>query len=283
VQLPNLIKHYADNHPFGFSPDYRRQLGYSVAMFSIWLQKEASTDDFSDQVLTRYVDYLRGKYAPDTARTQRGNLLTLWRHAVEWRIVESPPLRVRKLKMPPRRPIAWTPAEVATLAAEASRVLGRFPGTRIRRGPNLRALILYDWDTGFRLGDCLRTCVADVDESGKIEIVQHKTRIPAARQLRPDTVLAVACTVADDPARTLVWPMDHRTYQDWITRLRERCVVRPGTFKWIRRAVATASESQAAGGGTAILGHTSAATAVYYLDRAQLAVVIQSPPLPPTD
>lgn len=278
MDLSDLIRQYCDDHLYGVSDDYRKQLGYAVTIFSGWLARPATVADLSKPTLNRYVDWLRESYAAHTARTQRGSILCLWRYAVDQDLTTQSPVGVRRLRMPPKRPVAWTPREVYVLEQAAARVSGRFRGSPIRRGPNLRALVLTAWDTGFRLGDLLRLAPADVI-SQTIAIDQHKTGVPVTRTLYDETWLAVACTVADQPERLLIWPLEERTYQDWIQRLREKIPVRPGSMKWIRRAVATACEASQIGDGTRMLGHLQSDTAVWYLDRAQLDRPFQPPRL----
>jgi integrase len=282
VDLADLITRYVDDHLYGVSSAYRKQLGYSVAIFSSWLSREATLADLTRDRLNPYVDWLRTRYAPDTARTQRGNLLCLWRYAVEHDLTDAAPIGVRRLRMPQRRPQAWTPREVAALADGAGRLPGRFRGTRIRRGPNLRAFVLVAWDTGYRLGDLLSLSPAKLHTT-HVAIVQHKTQVEAVREISEATWLAVACTVGDDPNRSRIWPACRTTYQDWIRRLLKVTPVRPGSIKWIRRGVATAAEALTPGAGTRALGHTRADTAVWYLDRSQLETPFRAPPLPPPE
>jgi len=280
IPLLDLVPRYCDQHPYGVSRGYRDQLRYSVLILSTWLKHEATLADCSDDQLSLWVDFLRGKYSPDTARTQRGNVLTIWRWAFETRLTDAEPRRVRRVRIPPRRPIAWTPIEVARLADEAGRMPGRWRGTKIRRGPNLRALVLADWSLGIRLGDLLRVRCASVAESRVVEIRQHKTGVPVVATLSEIAWLAIACTVADEPARDLVWPQADNTYQTWIRTLRARIPIRPGSIKWIRRAAATAAEREHPGDGSRVLGHLRADTARYYLDRSQLDRPIVVPALP---
>jgi integrase len=275
-----LITRYVADHLYGVSDGHRKQLGYSVVIYSTWLKTPATVEDLTREKVNTYVDWLRNKYAPDTARTQRGNLLCLWRYAVEHNLTTASPIGIRRLRMPQRRPIAWTPREVSALADAAGRVSGRFRGTTIRRGPNLRAFILTAWDTGYRLGDLLILAPSKLYTT-TVSIVQHKTQVEAVREISEATWLSVASTVGDDPARDLIWPACRSTYQDWIRRLLKIAPVRPGSIKWIRRGVATAAEAASPGAGTRALGHTRSDTAVWYLDRSQLDRPFRAPPLPP--
>lgn len=95
--------------------------------------------------------------------------MCLWRHAVEFRIVDQPPIRVRRLRMPARRPECWTPREVSELIAAAWKIRGRFRGTTIRRGPNLASLLMAGWDTGYRLGDLTRLSAENIRSDGRVD------------------------------------------------------------------------------------------------------------------
>ena len=93
-------------------------------------------------------------------------------------------------------------------------------------------------------------------------------------------VLAIACTVADDPSRAKIWPLAAHAYQSWVQRLRERLPIRAGSFKWIRRAAATATARvDGREAATRALGHTSAACDGAYLDWSQIREPVRVPTL----
>ena len=109
---------------------------------------------------------------------------------------------------------------------------------------------------------------------------QHKTNVPVAVQLRPETLQAIAAHVGDRQPSDLVWPLWGR--REALYRAFRRLVassgIRPGTFRWLRRTAATQVEIAEPGRATELLGHASRSTTEqWYLDRSQLT----QPPLPP--
>ena len=277
VLLADLLAAYLTAHPYGVSPGHARQLLVSVRAWEQFAGQPLLVRDLADEPLNAYLDWLRKHRAPDTVRTRRGNLLILWHWAYQEGLTDVAPRRIRRLRRIPRQPQAWTVAEVRKLIATAESLPGCFHRTVRRRATWWSSLIRSGYDTGLRLGDLLR--LRTVEVGPLLSLVQHKTVRPIVLQLRPATLAAIDQTLADE-ARDLVWPLwgTEETFFGHMRVLVAAAGIRTGTFRWLRKAAATACERVQPGSGTVLLGHAHRSTTEqWYIDRSQLEV----PPLPP--
>lgn len=275
--LSDLLHHYLSGHPFGVSTGHADQLRWSIHAWQKHAGRQLQVADLADEPVNAYLDWLRANRRPDTVRTRRGNILILWHHAYAEGLTDVAPRRIRRLRPVPRQPVAWTPQEVLRLVAVAEGLSGRFWRSPLQRGAWWSSLIRTGYDTGLRLGDLLAVETHEVAEV--MQLVQAKTRRPVAVRLRQATLAAIDQTLADQ-SRSLVWPLwcGRQTFYEHMRALVRQSGIRPGTFRWLRRAAATACERQQPGSGTVLLGHASCSTTErWYIDRSQLAV----PPLPP--
>jgi integrase len=279
MTLEDILALYVREHPYGISQGHADTLRWSIRAWEKYAGRRLSTADLNAQTLNAYLDWMREHRKPDTLRSRRGNLLTLWKYAFDEEIIDEAPRKVRKLRRTPRLPEAWSVAEVRQLIAAAADLPGVFWKTPIRRATWWGSLIRSAYDTGLRLGDLL--AIGRFQVAPVMQILQHKTGRAVVVQLRPSTLAAIDQTLADQ-ARDLVWPLWARrqTFYEHFLQLVDVAGIRRGTFKWLRRSAATQLERIDPGRGTQLLGHSSRTTTeTWYLDRAQLGPA----PLPPLE
>jgi integrase len=162
--------------------------------------------------------------------------------------------------------------------SQAESVQGLFRGFPIRRGPHLSSLVRCLWDSGLRMGDCLRLDPDEISPRG-VQVIQHKTGVEVVCWLSRGTLEAIDATMRDQPDRRRIWPLAKRTYQEWVGWLVARAGLR-GSVKWLRRSAATAAEGERPGDGQRLLGHTRGDTTVrYYLDPRLLQREVRPPEL----
>jgi integrase len=279
MTLQDLLARYLREHPYGVSQGHADMLRWSIAAWERFAGRSLTAADLNAQTLNPYLDWMRTHRRPDTIRSRRGNLLTLWRFAFEAGIVDEGPRQVRKLRRVQRTPEAWSVAEVSALIRVADGLPGAFWHSRIRCAAWWGSLIRSAYDTGLRLGDLL--AIGRCDVHPVMQILQHKTGRAVVVQLRPSTIALIDQTLADQ-ARDLVWPLwcRRQTFYEHFRHLVNLAGIRRGTFKWLRRSAATQLERVDPGRGTQLLGHSSRATTeTWYIDRAQLGPA----PLPPME
>ena len=141
------------------------------------------------------------------------------------------------------------------------------------------------WDSALRWGDLVALPVAAVRPDGVTSWTQSKTGRPVTFRLSQTSLEALHASLEACP-RALVcpWPASHETFAQQVRVLVRHAGIRPGTWKWLRRASATDVELQQAGGGASHLGHApgSRVAEVSYLAPAILGRRLACPqPLAP--
>jgi integrase len=265
----DLLARYLSSHPYGLAESTEIQLRCTWRAY-LRESRSSGLEAFGHDRVNDWLDRLREGHAPDTVRTQRGNILTLWWWAYREGLVEGPPLRVRKLRPIRRSPVAWSLEEVRELihAAERRPIRSLWWSSIIRAG----------YDTGLRLGDLLSLRCGEV--SAVIQIRQSKTGRPVSVRLRQETLAAALRLASNKQPDMLLWPLWGRreVFYREFRKIVRASGIRPGTFRWIRRAAATQLERLGPGLGTVLLGHQSRSTTEsWYIDKAQLS----DPPIPP--
>ena len=274
--LSALLDRYTCEHPYGISPGYRAQLAWTVSGFARHLGRPARLGDLAPQGVNAWIASMQDRLRPASVRSQRGNLLALWRWAYEVELTEVPPLRVRRLRPVRRAPQAWTIGEMLALVEAAAAVPGCFPFSDRRRGLWWESLIRCAYDSALRLGDLLALRWVDVARG---QVTQHKTGDTVYFGLRNAT-RALVVREAELSGGGVLWPLWARreAFYGAFRQVVRSAGIRPGSFRWIRRTAVTQLERVRPGAGTILAGHRQRATTEsYYLDRSQVFGVILPP------
>ena len=265
----DILNAYISFHPYGLAESTQAQLRYT---WGAYLRHcgQVGRAVFDAQLVNEWIDSIRPDRAPDTIRTQRGNLLVVWWWAYREGIVPEAPLRVRRLRPIRHSPVAWTLDELRLLLRTAENLP--------KRSLFWCSLIRTAYDTALRLGDLLAIRPDQVGPT--IAIIQKKTHRTTFVRLRQDTLDAILAYIRLERPKRFLWPLWGRRealYREFRLLVR-RAGIRPGTFRWIRRTAVTQLERISPGAGTILAGHRARATTeMWYLDRSQMAL----PPLPP--
>jgi integrase len=223
---------------------YERWAGGPVALHAL---DERSVQTF----LADYATTAR----PSTVRSKRAHLLALWRAAADEGWCEPPVRRVRVARSP--RPVveAWTHDEVQQLL-HACRRLQRRHRCGLPRWQWWDLAVRVAWDSGLRWGDLVALPAAAVRPDGVASWTQSKTGRPVTFRLSETSLEALHASLEACP-RVLVcpWPASHETFAQQVRVLVRHAGIRPGTWKWLRRASATDVELQQHGAGASHLGH----------------------------
>lgn len=233
-------------------------------------------------ILSGFVRSIEETRAARTAKKHRANVLVLLNFAEEQGLIEEAPSsrKVRRPKIAPPQPSAWTPEEISALAAAARSLPGKFAdGTP--RGAYYSLLIRVAWETGLRRSDllaldvrCFRGPVAQVR--------MHKTREPHVFELADETLkdlLAMAAARGTNLPLTL--PGGLSGYRKWFRKIKAAAGLadRPREMlQQVRRSGATAWENADASYTSAYLGHRTVAMKEYYVDRSKLAGKVKKLP-----
>lgn len=274
MHLTQLKTQFVAEHYRGVAENTSAFLDACVGSYRTFLGRAPETSDLNRASLNSYVDWMFRNRAYDTMRTQRSGLLMLWRYAADVELADPPP-RVRLPKKVPVTVQAWSVEEVSQLRDYCLTLGGEFP-TGVTKANFWSSLVACAYETGFRLSDQLSLEYSWIS-SGKITLVESKTGKTQRRQLSSQTIELVGRCFADQPRRRLVWPLWARreAFFENFRRIVADSGVRPGTFKYLRRAAATAAEQLQAGGGTLFLQHSSPkVTRDSYLDESLLTPII---------
>jgi len=173
--------------------------------------------------------------------------------------------KLRRVKVPPPRPRAWSHAEICTLLSVATHMRG---GTQAcPYGALMPAWILAAYDTGLRTED-LRALRRDAIRGKHALISQEKTGEPHVVALSDRTLRAIANLPKIGP--TVFGGLISGVQ---ILRIMRRCVKLAGltgTTKFLRRSGATYCEIAGRDASTH-LGHRSPGMKKHYVDRLLLA------------
>lgn len=263
-------------------PETVRQYEIAVDLYDRWRAGRglgrATLDTLDELEVSEWLrDYAR-TVAPATVRAKKQAIVALWRAAADDRLASEPVARrVRRTSIPERPVEAWTKEEIEQLLATAA-TLPRWHTCGLRRSAWWDLAIRVAWDSGLRWGDLVALPVAAVRPDGWTSVTQSKTRKVSTFRLSESTMEALRASLEAVP-RDLVlpWAGGHETFTQQVRTLVRKAGIRPGTWKWIRRASGTDVELQAEGAGHLHLGNTRKIFEAHYADATQLG---RRPPAP---
>ena len=249
------------NNRCGGSPGYLHQ--WKMLLRRLPWEVADLTPDRIDAYLTDALAHL----SPSTVHRHRRMLGLLMRFAHEEGLLNSStvPRPLRRVKVPPPRPVAWTHAEIAELIAVAE-TMPR--GTKNCAYATLMpAWIMAAYDTGLRTED-LRALRWDAIRGNHALVSQSKTGEPHVVALSDRTLRAIHLLPRNGPSvfGGLISGVQ-------ILRIMRRVVNRAGltgSTKFLRRSGATYCEMSGVD-ASSHLGHRSPGMKRYYVDRLLVA------------
>lgn len=286
--LSDFLTYYATNHETGvrkstiacfFKP--------AISDLEKFLHHPADISDLNRENINSWITTRQTEsvLCTSTIKTRRNAILALWRSAFDCELTDARPEKLRKIRSVSLVVEAWTPEEIACLIKTICESRDRkLPRVKLTQNLFLKSLILAGWDTGLRLGDLLSLRASDIRRSegqGHLTIVQNKTLKVQSCIISRSTLLLMDNLMSQDETRELYWPLwcnvdqFYRTFKGFV----RKSGIRPGTFRWIRRASITTIEANRPGAGTLHAGHSDPrVTHAHYLDKSQLLGAINCPP-----
>lgn len=262
VFLTDLIPRYIDdrnrerpvNAPLAAGS--RRHYEESVATFSRYLCRPATTADLSDDTLNRFLRHLfvngRSEY---TVKNRRTGLLVLWRFAARLKLVQ-PPEDVQRVRLNQLSIKGYDEKDIKKLVEYVSAMRGMVRTAGLRKCDWWETFILVAWETGVRAGDLGAIEVGHLDQDGWLWIVEHKTSKRGWRLLRPSTVERLRFFIDWDRDRQFIWPGYSRRWLHKTFSAIARGAGVDGSLRWIRRGAASSVESEHPGAGWRFLRHS---------------------------
>lgn len=273
---------YLGEHPLRASTDYKYRL--NIRRFGEFLGREPMLSDLTASTINAFLVKRLETKSPRTVRTQRTDLLVLWRSAFEWGWIQDLPRRIRKVKADPLTPDAFTPQELAKLLAATDDPQFDRLCHGVHVGRFLRALILAAHDTGLRRADLLALTQSNLRPGGLVVLTMDKTRTTHTAAMRGETLLAIEAAAVDGDDRQLPWNVGagflHRRWRLLLTAAGIPVHRRAGLQK-LRRTSATMVERETPGAAAHHLGRkTPGMAAAHYLDPSQCAKPVLPPAIP---
>lgn len=242
----------------------------SLRHFARSLGRRPLLADLTDETVGAHLTRLRREgRAAATVQKERSNLLAIWRHAAERRIVERFPQVEREIE-PRRIPRAWTLDELQSILVAGATETGTIGS--VPAGEWWTALLKLLWETGERVGAAMALSRYDVyPERGSI-IVRAETRKGKRNdrfyRLSPRAIEALRKLLAYEGEKVFPWPYSEGYLWTRYKKLLKKAglpIERRSMFHRIRKT--TASYIKRNGGdATEALGHTNANTTRSYLD-----------------
>ncbi len=170
---------------------------------------EVVVDQLSDDLLERFAASCLRTRSKRTVNRYLTILVAIWHYAYRRKLLNERP-GVELYRVPKRKPESWGVGELERIVAEAARP-GRKEIAGIRAELFLPALILFVYDTGFRLG------AATAVETSQLDLETGWVRVPAEEQkhyadevkrLHPQTVAAILAMKPE--GRVLLFPLTVR-------------------------------------------------------------------------
>jgi integrase len=272
--LADYIATYALTHPL--DAESVRQYEIAVRLFDRWAGHHVRLDELDATLVSQFIAEYGKTVAPQTARSKRRQLVSLWRSAVDDGLCDPVALmrRVRPVRVPWKAPVAWTREEIERLLV-ACRSMPRWHRCGLRRSEWWALAIRVSYDSGLRWEDQVKRLRVDqISEDGIVAWGQNKTGRVVVCQLAPDTMDALRASLVRCPRELATpWIGSHETFSDQMRLLVAKAGIRTGTWKWIRRTGATDCEIQEPGSAPRHLGHAPGSKIAYasYVDPAQVA------------
>lgn len=225
------------------TPGAVRKYDYSCRRFSEWLGKPADLADLTTENLSLFTAARQAEVTPRTARNDRDNVCRLAKIAVEEGLIK-PLGKVRRPKVPPKIPVAWTVEELVRLRNAAA---------AMPKALYWRTLIDATYDAALRKEDMLNFDMLSLRPDGSADIVQRKTQSIHTVKFRPETLAAMRELGGRHP---LQWPKNGQKefYQAW-KKLRTMAGLTSGGMQQLRRTSATFTAKVQPGMASRLLGH----------------------------
>lgn len=238
-------------------PNTRVLYEIKARRFSRWLGRPATLADLTEPTVNAYLEHRLKEVRRATAKGDRAHLVALWNAAYDLRILDDVPRRVKRIKRGETIVEGWTPEKLGRLLKQCDAPpfgAGRFRGKPIFRPLYWRAVVMFAYDTGLRLGDVLRVRFDELRHPEPFTLVQHKTGKAIRRAMRPETWEAVKALRLQSVGPRLFDVMDRRHFFTSFKKLTEAAGV-GGTFKYLRRTSGSMVEAIQPGAGGKHLGH----------------------------
>jgi integrase len=262
---------------------YANSLRRHIDAFGDYLKRPATLDDLSSHTVNAFVSHLQetSGWMPKTIKSYQAAIILAWREAFDREDVQTPPWRLKRIKVPKRVVQAWTLAELRAILAACKWLRGDVPGTQIWKRDYFRAYIPLAYYTGLRRCDLMNHAKRADLRDGVLTVVESKNPDKVLARQVPESIVASLQLVwaqSEDSEYLLPWHGKVRRFYGSFKVLVQKAGVTPGGPHKLRKSAGSLAHA-VNGNGPALLGHDVEATFhKHYHDRS---ITRQTPELPP--
>ena len=210
-----------------------RQMGIAVKSL-VQHAGDLSADQYDIDTLNRWLQAIEASCEPATLRSYRADVLAVLRLGADMGWCHEPiARRIRRPKLPPPMPIAWTQEQFERLLRVAKDLPGDWRG--VPACAWFTCLFLMAYDTGFRRGNISILKQSNVSDAGVVYVRHEKTRVPHVADAKPLTVALFRRLPGDYP---LACPKSGQ-YDRTLKRMCDLANIPHGGLQRIRKTAAT--------------------------------------------
>jgi len=252
----------------GFGPAARRNYEGTIRRLGRFCGRTLTVADWCCDDCNRYLAHLFdcGR-SPQYVASVRAHLHALCTGLRDAGLLER--VRLRPVRRPQPVIDCWDRHEVAALVLAAGRLHVDYRG--LPRSWYWQTLIRAAWHTGLRRTDLLGLRRECISPHGSATIQQHKTGRLVAVGMPASLVEQID---SRGPLGIIwPWPYSYEHFRREFGRIVAAAGIRPGPWKWLRRASGNAAEQLAPGLGHLHLGNERRTFERSYLRRQSLPLV----------
>lgn len=243
------------------------QLLIAVRLLDRWAGAPVDTKDLKPELLNKWLREMSsfGRSAA-TINGKRGAVLTLWRAAHRKGLADHAPdfescPKKRATKKVPR---AWDVEEMGKILAVCSSLPGRCRNNGIQRSDFWKSQVLFQYDTGSRLGASLAVRTSDVDLTNcRVLLRAEESKTGLEQMVSISSQTAESIDRHMDVSREYVWPwsQNHRALWTYLKKILKEAGLPTDRWSMFHRFRRTNATHTAINGSLDMaqqgLGHTS--------------------------
>ncbi len=235
------------------SVNHKKQVEYYVSEFA--RLNGDSLESLRPSIVNSWLSYIESRgVKPETLRSYRSAIVSIWNAAFQLELVESPPAGLRKISRGNSVPTAWTREEICKLL---------FYACDDQYADWVNCVVQCTWSTGLRLCDIYQLNSENVIEDCFVRLRQKKTGNLHVVHLSSDALSSLEAVGGELPE------LGRTTVAKLFRRLISRSLVSCGSQRVLRRSAASYVEAERPGEGSRFLGHSNSSVAhKYYIDTS---------------
>ena len=244
------------------SVNHKKQVEYYVSEFA--RLNGDSLESLRPSIVNSWLSYIESRgVKPETLRSYRSAIVSIWNAAFQLELVGNPPAGLRKISRGNRVPMAWTHEEICKLLYHAC---------DDPYADWINCVVQCTWSTGLRLCDIYQIHLDLVVEDSIVRLRQTKTGNLHTTHLSRDAFSSLESIGGRLPI------LGRSTVAKIFRRIIADSIISQGTQRVLRRSAASYVEAERPGEGSRFLGHANGSTAhKHYIDSSIAFAAVKGP------